>query len=130
MSAWLVSIVVSLAIAVLWHGLSLKIACALAGEDSPGFLRTAMVSWMGGLASFVVGLAWSVTLGLAVSLLISSWLASGIGMVLGLLTAGAVYKRGLKLSGPASLGVALIHLVLTFAMNLALGSGLYLAFAS
>ena len=125
MSAWLVSILVSLAIAVLWHGISLKIACALAGENSPGLGRTAVVSWLGGLASAAVGIAWSVTLGLMVSLFISSWVSAGIGMVLGILTAAAVYKRGLRLSTPASMGVAAIHLALTTAFNLLVGGMLY-----
>lgn len=125
MSAWLVSVLVSLALAVLWHGVSLKIACALAGEDSPGFLRTAVVSWFGGLMSAVAGITWSFTLGIFVSLFISSWLSAGIGMALGLLTAAVVYRKGLKLSGPASLGVAGIHAALTFAFNALLGGMLY-----
>lgn len=125
MSAWIVSVLVSLALAVLWHGVSLKVACALAGEDSPGFARTAVVSWLGGLMSAVVGTAWAFTFGIVVSLFISSWLSAGIGLVLGLLTAATVYRQGLKLSGPASLGVAAIHLALTFAFNMLLGGVLY-----
>ena len=125
MSAWLVSVLVSLALAVLWHGVSLKVACALAGEDSPGLFRTAMISWLGGILSTVAGVAWSFTLGLFVSLFISSWLSTGIGLVLGLLTAATVYRRGLKLSGPASLGVAVVHAGLTFAFNALLGGLFY-----
>lgn len=121
MSTWILSLIVPLAIAVLWHGLSLKIACALAGEDSPGFLRALGVSLLGGVGSGVVGLVWSVTLGAVISLFLSSYLALGLGVLLQLLAVGFIYRKGLRLSLPAGVGVAGIHTVLSLVVSAALG---------
>lgn len=120
-STWILSLMVSVVIAVLWHGLSLQIACVLAGEQAPRFGRAIWVSWLGGLLGAGVSTAWGFTFGLVVSLFLSAWLATAIGVGLQLLTTGAVYKRGLKLSSPASFGVALIHLLLSFGVAAVVG---------
>lgn len=121
MSTWILSLIVPLAIAVLWHGLSLKIACALAGEDSPGFLRAMGVSWLGGIGGGIVATVWSFTLGAVISLFLSSYLALGIGLLLQLFTVGLIYRKGLRLSLPAGVGVAGIHTVLSLVVSAALG---------
>ena len=121
MSTWILSLIVPLVIGALWHGLSLKIACALAGEDSPGFMRAMAVSWMGGIGGAVTGVFWSITLGAAISLFLSSNIAFGLGMLVQLFAVGLVYKKGLRISMPAGIGVAGIHTLLSFAVNAALG---------
>lgn len=121
MSTWLLSLIVPLVIGALWHGFSLKIACALAGEDSPGFLRAMAVSWMGGIGGAVTGVFWAFTVGAMISLFLSSNIAFALGMLVQLFAVGMIYRKGLRLSMPAGLGVAGIHTVLSFAVNAALG---------
>ncbi len=121
MLSWTLSLLVPILIAALWHGISLQIATVLAGEQAPRFTRAVWVSWLGGLVGGTTATLWSYTFGLAISLFVSSWLAWAIGIVLAVLSTGAIYKRGLKLSSPAAVGVAGTHLVLSLAVNALLG---------
>lgn len=121
MSAWILSLVVPLVIAALWHGFSLQLACTIAGEQTPRFGRAMWVSWLGGLLGAGAATVWSFTFGLLVSLFLSSWLSFGLGLVLQLLVTGGIYRRGLKLSLPAGMGVAGIHAILSLAVNALLG---------
>lgn len=121
---WLLTLLVPALIALVWHGFSLKVAVALAGEESPGFLRTAWVSWIGGLFGWGAAVLWTYTLGMAVWLF-SSWLSMGLGLLIQLVTTAIVYRGGLRLSTPASLGVTGIHMVLSVLVNGLLGWFVY-----
>lgn len=116
MTSQLLSLVVPVLIGLVWHGFSLKVAVALAGEEAPGFFRAAWVSWIGGLAGAIAAFGWTWTLGLAVWFF-SAYLSAGIAIALNVLTTSLIYKKGLKLSMPASLGVTVIHLVLSLVVN-------------
>jgi len=120
-TTWILSLIVPFIIAALWHGFSLQIASVLAGEQSPRFLRAMWVSWLGGLVGGGAHLLWSVTLGFALSLFVSSTLAWVIGLGIAFLVTASVYKRGLRFSGPAALGVTGIHMLLSFGVNALLG---------
>lgn len=117
MSSWILTLIVPLLIGALWHGLSLQLSCALAGERSPRFLRAMWVSWLGGLLGAGSAAVWSWTFGLIVSLFISSWLAFGLGILLQLFVTASVYRSGLKLTGPAAFGVTGIHALLSWGVN-------------
>ncbi|MEZ4323285.1 MAG: hypothetical protein R3F61_37825 [Myxococcota bacterium] len=121
MTTWILSLIVPFVIAALWHGFSLQIASVLAGEEAPRFTRAMWVSWVGGLFGFCAVTVWSLTLGLFVSLFISSWVSWALGLCLQLLVTGSVYKRGLRFTAPAAIGVAGIHMFLSFGVNLLLG---------
>ena len=125
MSAWLLSLVVPFFVGLLWHGLSLKLSVALAGEDSPSFLRAALVSWMGGLLGALGAMSFAWTFGWFTSLFIGAWLTAAIGIAISLLTTTFVYKKGLKLTFPTAMGVTGIHAVLTFLVNGVLGAVAY-----
>ena len=118
---WILSLFVPFLIAALWHGFSLQIASVLAGEEAPRFTRAMWVSWLGGLLGGVTSTLWSFTFGLLVSLFISSWLSWAIGLAIALLVTSAVYKRGLRFTSPAAIGVAVIHMLLSFGVNALLG---------
>jgi hypothetical protein len=120
MASWFVSLLVPALIALLWHGFSLKVAVAIAGEDAPRFFRAAWVSWLGGIAGSAVAFGFSWTLGLALWFF-SAWLSAGVAMGLHVLTTALIYKKGLKLSLPTSLGVTVIHLILSVLVNGLLG---------
>lgn len=120
LSTWLLSLVVPALIGLVWHGFSLKVAVALAGEEAPGFFRAAWVSWIGGLAGAIAAFSWSWTLGLAVWFF-SAYLSAAIAIALNVITTSVIYKKGLKLSMPASLGVTVIHLFLSVLVNGLLG---------
>ncbi len=115
------SLLVPLLMALLWHGFSLKLAVALAGEEAPGFFRAAWVSWIGGLLGSAVFFGWSWTIGWGIALLLSSWLSMALGFAFQFLTTATIYKRGLRLGFPDALGVTAIHLALSFLVNAALG---------
>ncbi|MCB9668382.1 MAG: hypothetical protein H6736_02290 [Alphaproteobacteria bacterium] len=119
--SWSLSLLVPLLLGLLWHGFSLKVAVALAGEQSPGFFRAAWVSWLGGLLGAVAMFTWSWTVGFAVALFLSAWLAAAVGFGIQFLTTATIYKRGLKLSMADALGVTGIHLVLSLVVNAVLG---------
>jgi hypothetical protein len=121
MMTLILSLLVPLAIGALWHGVSLMIASVLAGEEAPGFFRAMWVSWLGGIIGGGAATVWSFTLGLIVSLFLSSWLSMAIGLGIHVLGTAAIYKKGLKLSGPAAFGVTVIHMILSAAVNLLLG---------
>lgn len=120
MTTWFLSLLVSFTIAMVWHGFSLKLAMALAGEDSPGFFRAAWVSWMGGLLGAAAAFGFSWTVGFALWFF-SAWLSAGLTLLVHVVTTAFVYKRGLKVSWPTGLGVTGIHLVLSLAVNALLG---------
>lgn len=108
-------------IGLLWHGFSLKLAVALAGEDAPGFFRAAWVSWFGGLFGVVAAVTWTYTLGLMVSLFISATLASMLALAVQFFSTALVYRSGLRLTMPTAFGVTGIHLLLSLAVNAVLG---------
>lgn len=122
MSAWLFSLIVPLVVGLLWHGLTLKFAVALAGEDSPGFFRAAWVSWMGGLLGALSGGVFSFTIGMVLTVLVGSWLSGALALAITLFTTALVYRKGLGLTTPTALGVTGIHAVLTLMLNSLLGA--------
>ncbi|MCB9674065.1 MAG: hypothetical protein H6737_03055 [Alphaproteobacteria bacterium] len=117
MTTWILSLIVPFIIAVLWHGFSLQIASVLAGEEAPRFTRAVWVSWLGGLLGGGSAILWTYSFGLIVSLFISAWLATAIGFGIHLFVVGATYKRGLRFSTPTALGVAGIHMILSYVVN-------------
>ena len=121
MVTWLISLMIPLLIAALWHGFSLQIATVLAGEEAPGFFRALFVSLLGAFLGGTAGTVWSLTAGLMISIFFSQWLAWGLGFVLVLFVTGAVHRKGLRLSAPAAVGVSGIHAFLTFVVNALLG---------
>lgn len=121
MTTWFLSLLVPVLVGLLWHGFSLKLAFALAGEDAPGFFRAAWVSWLGGLLGFTAATAFSWTVGMMIALFISSTLASLLALFVAFVSTAMIYKAGLRLTMPTALGVTGIHLALSAAVNALLG---------